>query len=131
MRTFAFALAATTMLVAPAMAQSSHPTAKVEFAKMPADAVVSGDIVGLTAYNGNKDSVGEIKDIVIDHGKLAGYVLSVGGFLGMGEHYVEVGPSSIAVTYDQGEKKWKAFVNASKEELKAAPEFKYDDRFKH
>ena len=54
----------------------------------------------------------------------------VGGFLGMGERYVVVDPSSVALTYDTGAKKWKASVNASKDALKAAPEFKYDGKFK-
>ena len=131
MRSLAFAIIATTALIAPAIAQTGTPSPKVEFRKMPTDALVSGDLIGLTAYNGNKDSVGEIKDLVIDHGKLVGYVLSVGGFLGMGEHYVEVMPSSVAVTYDDNAKKWKAIINADKKELKAAPEFSYSDRTKH
>lgn len=96
MRRLAFALVASATLIAPAVAQMAHPSANVEFGKVPADAVLSGDIIGLTAYNGNKDSVGEIKDLVVDHGKLVGYILSVGGFLGMGEHYVEVEPSSVS-----------------------------------
>ena len=131
MRSLAFAIIATTALMTPAYAQSAKPSPKVEFGKTPADALVSGDIIGLTAYNGNKDSVGEIKDIVIDHGKLVGYVLSVGGFLGMGEHYVEVMPSSVAINYDDSAKKWSAIINANKTELRAAPEFAYSDRTKH
>ena len=131
MRSFAFAIIATTALMTPAIAQTGTPSPKVEFGKMPADALVSGDLIGLTAYNGNSDNVGEIKDLVIDHGKLVGYVLSVGGFLGMGEHYVEVMPSSVAIKYDDSAKKWKAIINANKIELKAAPEFAYSDRTKH
>lgn len=131
MRRLASTLLATSILIAPAFAQTAHPSSKVEYGKVPAGAVLSGDLIGLTAYNGNKDSVGEIKDLVVDHGKLVGYILSVGGFLGMGERYVEVEPSSVAVSYDAGDKKWKAMVNASKEDLKAAPQFVYDDRMKH
>jgi opacity protein-like surface antigen len=114
-----------------AFAQTKQPSPKVEFGQVSNNAVLSGDIIGLTAYNGNKDSVGEIKDLVIDNSKLVGYVISVGGFLGMGEHYVEVQPQSVAITYDQTDKKWKAMINANKEELKKAPEFKYNDRLKH
>ena len=131
MRSLTLAAVATIVLAVPCIAQTSTPSPKVEFGKMPANAVVSGDIIGLTAYNGNKDSVGEISDLVIDHGKLVGYVLSVGGFLGMGEHYVEVEPSSVALTYDDSAKKWKAMINANKDELKAAPQFSYSDRTKH
>jgi hypothetical protein len=93
--------------------------------------VLSYNLVGLNLTNGANDTVGEIKDIVIDQGKLVGYILSVGGFLGMGEHYVEVTPASVAINYDQSRNKWTGMVNATKDELKNAPEFKYDGRFKH
>ena len=52
-------------------------------------------------------------------------ILSVGGFLGMGEHYVAVSPSSVNVRYDQKNDKWLASMNTTKDALKAAPEFKY------
>jgi hypothetical protein len=52
-------------------------------------------------------------------------ILSVGGFLGMGEHYVAVSPSSVNVRYDSKNDKWLASMNTTKDALKAAPEFKY------
>ncbi len=55
-----------------------------------------------------------------------GYVLSVGGFLGMGTHYVAVDTSSVAVKYDMSAKKWRANMDTTKDALKAAPEFKYE-----
>ena len=68
-----------------------------------------------------------IKDVVFDSSKaVKGYVLSVGGFLGMGEHYVAVDADSVKVKYDMNDKKWHANMNASKDELKNAPEFKYE-----
>ena len=55
--------------------------------------------------------------------------LSVGGFLGLGIHYVAVSPSALAVNWNQTDKKWNARINATKEQLKAAPQFKYEGRF--
>ena len=55
--------------------------------------------------------------------------MSVGGFLGMGEHYVAVSPSAVKVSYNSSEKKWHASMNASADQLKAAPEFKYSGRW--
>jgi hypothetical protein len=52
-------------------------------------------------------------------------ILSVGGFLGMGEHYVAVSPSSVSIRHDAKNDKWLASMNTTKEALKAAPEFKY------
>ena len=60
---------------------------------------------------------------------MKGYIVSVGGFLGMGTHYVAVDPGAVSITYDAGQKTWRAAMNATKDELKAAPEFKYDGRW--
>ena len=70
-------------------------------------------------------SVGEITDIVIKNSQVDALILSVGGFLGMGEHYVAVSPSSVKISRDQKNDKWLASMNTTKEALKAAPEFKY------
>ena len=132
MRRLVLALAAVTALTGPVLAkdEAPMPPAAVKFAPVPQDAVLSYNLIGLNVVDGTNSNVGEIKDLVIEKGKLAGYIMSVGGFLGMGEHYVVVDPSSVALTYDADAKKWKASVNASKDALKAAPEFKYDGKFK-
>ncbi len=43
----------------------------------------------------------------------------------MGTHYVAVDPDAVKVTYDASNKVWRATMNATKDQLKAAPEFKY------
>ena len=131
MRKLLMSAALLAMLPVSVYAQASKPTGKVEFSKVPADSVLSYSLIGLKLTNGANENVGEIKDIVIDQGKLAGYILSVGGFLGMGEHYVDVSPASVAINYDQKNTKWTGMINATKDQLKGAPEFKYDGRFNH
>ena len=79
--------------------------------------------------DGQNKSVAEVKDLVISKGRLVGYIVGVGGILGLGERYVDIDPASVALVYDSGAKKWTASVNASTEQLKAAPEFKYDGKF--
>lgn len=133
MRRLAFTLAAVTALAGPALAVDNDqktPTRAPEFASVPQDAVLSYNVIGLSVVDGQQATVGEIKDLVIENGKLAGYILSVGGFLGVGERYVAVKPDSIALGYDADGKKWKAIIGASKDQLKAAPEFKYEGKFK-
>ena len=49
------------------------------------------------------------------------YIVSVGGFLGMGEHYVAVNPADIKVSYNGADKKWHATMNATADQLKSAP----------
>ena len=43
----------------------------------------------------------------------------------MGTRYVAVNPDSVSITYDGANKVWRASVNATKDQLKSAPEFKY------
>ena len=95
-----------------------------------ADAILSDNLIGLNVSNGANENVGEIKDIVIARDKLDGYILTVGGFLGVGQRYVVVKPDAVAVTYEPAKGKWMALINATKDELKAAPEFKYEGRWK-
>ena len=91
---------------------------------------MSSKVVGLDVYNDNKQDIGQIKDIALNQqGQTQAYILSVGGFLGMGEHYVAVNPSTVKVTYNDSEKKWHAAMNATSDQLKAAPEFKYAGRW--
>ncbi|PNE10875.1 MAG: hypothetical protein CR217_11780 [Beijerinckiaceae bacterium] len=41
-----------------------------------------------------------------------GYILSGGGFIGAGKHFVAATPQSISVTYDPAKKKWMALIKA-------------------
>ena len=43
----------------------------------------------------------------------------------MGTHYVAVNPGAVMVSYNEQNKVWKATMNATKDQLKSAPEFKY------
>ena len=88
--------------------------------------MLSSNVVGLDVYNGQKDKIGKIQDVAFNASKqVTGYILSVGGFLGMGTHYVAVNPTAVMVTYDAENKTWRATMNATKDQLKSASEFKY------
>jgi sporulation protein YlmC with PRC-barrel domain len=91
---------------------------------------LSSKVVGLDIYNNDDKDIGTIKDIAMNpNGRAEAYIVSVGGFLGMGEHYVAVNPSMVKVTYNDSDKKWHASMNATADQLKAAPEFKYSGRW--
>jgi sporulation protein YlmC with PRC-barrel domain len=52
-------------------------------------------LVGVDVYNEANEKIGDINEIILDKsGKAANVILGVGGFLGMGEHYV-------AIAYDK------------------------------
>ena len=89
----------------------------------PAD-MMSSKLVGMDVYNNQSEKLGEVEDLVIDNGKtITGVVVSVGGFLGMGEHYVLIDPASMVVSDKKGT--MKAIVDTNKDNLKAAPAFTY------
>jgi sporulation protein YlmC with PRC-barrel domain len=98
-----------------------------QFVTLQNSDMLSSNIVGLDVYDSANHKLGAIKDVAFDSSKaVKGYILSVGGVLGMGAHYVAVDMSSVAVKYDPADKKWHANMNASVDALKAAPEFKYE-----
>lgn len=129
MRRLIIALAATGALMSGAYAQTAVTTTPELFVTAQPTDVLSYNLVGLNITNGENENIGEIKDLILADGKLAGYIVSVGGFLGMGERYVIVEPSSVKVNYTEDDKKWTATMAATKEQLKEAPEFKYEGRW--
>lgn len=104
-------------------------TAPTAITVVPSDAMGS-NLVGLDIHNAANEDIGEIEDVVLDSGlKVKGLVLSVGGFVGVGSKYVVVDPSAVAITYDANAKEWKAMMSATKDQLTAIPEFKYEGKF--
>jgi sporulation protein YlmC with PRC-barrel domain len=93
----ASALIATAMISGVAYAQS---TPKADAARSDAavphkDGWRASKLVGVDVYNEANEKVGDINDVILDKsGKVEHVILGVGGFLGMGEHFV-------AVSYDK------------------------------
>jgi sporulation protein YlmC with PRC-barrel domain len=86
--------------------------------------VLASELIGATVYNAGDENLGSITDIVFaKEGGVEAVVLGVGGFLG-------IGAKSVAVSFDEieqstdAEGNLKLILNASKEELDAAPEYK-------
>ena len=117
------------LLASPASAQDAKTTgatpADAKFATVPSDEIFSSRLKGLNVHNQKDLSVGEIADFAIKNNQVDALILSVGGFLGMGEHYVAVSPSSVNIRYDSQNDNWLATMNTTKEALLAAPEFTY------
>lgn len=78
-------------------------------------------IEGSSVYNSNKETIGTIDDLIIGPTNPVPYlILSVGGFLGMGTHLVAVPFGSVQIVDKQIR-----LPSATKESLKALPEFRY------
>jgi sporulation protein YlmC with PRC-barrel domain len=123
-------MTATTAPMAGAMSDmgglkmANSATLAVKFVTVkPAD-VMSSKLVGVDIYNNQNEKLGEVDDLVIENGKtLTGLVVGVGGFLGMGESYVVLDPSTVVINQQNGS--WRAFVDTNKDTLKNAPKFQY------
>ncbi|GJE18863.1 PRC-barrel domain-containing protein [Methylobacterium marchantiae] len=109
------------------MKMADTATVKLKFVTVkPAD-ITSSKLIGTNVYNNNKETVGEIEDLVIENGKtVTGVIVSVGGFLGLGERYVVLDPSTISVS--NKDNKWAAYVDTDKDTLNKAPSFDYSKK---
>jgi sporulation protein YlmC with PRC-barrel domain len=95
------------------------------------DAIILGwsakkDLLGKSVVNDTKEKIGEIEDIIITPDNSASFaIIGVGGFLGLGERRV-------SIPFQQLRMKDNALIlpGATKEALKALPEFKYAPRKK-
>ena len=130
MKKIALLAASLAVLASPVLAQDTKTTtgtapAEAKFSTVGKDEMFSSKLKGLNITNQKDETVGEITDIAMKGNQVDALILSVGGFLGMGEHYVAVSPSSVSIRHDAKNDKWLATMNTTKEALKAAPEFKY------
>ena len=78
-------------------------------------------ILDKSVYNEQNEKVGEVEDIIVAPDKAISYaIVGVGGFLGLGEHYVTIPFNQLKA--DDGK-----FIlrGATKEALKALPKFDY------
>lgn len=122
------------LAVAPAFAQSTNaasgatdvvPSATTTagtVTTMPtvsASDVASSKVVGAAVYNTTNEKIGEVNDLILDPtGKVAGVVIGVGGFLGMGERNIAVTYNSVHVEKD-AKGTTRLTVPATKAQLKA------------
>jgi sporulation protein YlmC with PRC-barrel domain len=99
-KTIAMVLLTATLLTEVASAQSTtnkRDTTKIAtVTKMQREGEWrASKLAGVSVYNESSEKIGDVSDVILGKaGNVTNVVLSVGGFLGMGEHYV-------AVTFDQ------------------------------
>jgi sporulation protein YlmC with PRC-barrel domain len=122
----------------------------------------SSKLIGINVYNQANEKIGAVEELIVDKsGRVENVILGVGGFLGMGEHYVAVPMdklmwvnepvrTSSTTTADKttvgansattdanrsnrpvrtSDENWypdHAVYDATKDQLKAMPQFKYN-----
>ncbi len=94
----AAALLTTALFTCTASAQTaSNKNAAADSAAAAASSHKEGEwraskLVGVNVYDDANEKIGDINDVILDKaGRVENVILGVGGFLGMGEHYVAVG----------------------------------------
>jgi sporulation protein YlmC with PRC-barrel domain len=119
------AAAAATMTAAPMPVWAQGTPQTVQLTKVDVVKVATGfrasKIIGSSVVNEAGDTVGKVDDIIIgEDGKTPFVVLSVGGFLGIGDKLV-------VLPYEQLKAMDRKIVmpGASKDALKDLPTFKY------
>ncbi len=119
----ASALVAGSLLSGPAMAQGVPQTValiKVDVTKL-ASGYRASKIIGGTVVNEANETVGKVDELLIGaDGKTPYAVLSVGGFLGLGDRLVVVPYDSLKMAANKI-----MLPGATKDALKTLPEYKY------
>jgi sporulation protein YlmC with PRC-barrel domain len=92
---------------------------------VPSTSLTVTDWYKQDVYDPNNNKIGSVSDVLVaPDGRINALIVGVGGFLGAGEKDVAVNFNA----FKQIKKDNKVYLtlNATKDELKAAPGFKYD-----
>lgn len=111
------------VLAGPVWAQGAPQTVSIERVDVQklAAGYRSSKIVGSVVVNEANEKIGHIDDLLVEPSdKVLFAVLSVGGFLGIGERLVVVPFSSLQITGNRV-----VLRGGTKDALNALPEFKY------
>lgn len=107
----------------PAAANQPAGKADVVLSQKP-DQWLASKFKGTDVIGTDNKSIGDVTDILFDKdGKIEAYVVSVGGFLGMGSKHVALAPSSFEVVPGTNGGADKLRVSLNKDELKQAQNF--------
>src|SRR5262245_21357721 len=123
------ALAAATALAMPMLVLAQGPPQTVQLTKVDVVKVATGyrasKVIGSSVVNENNDAVGKVDDIIIgEDGKSPFVVLSVGGFLAMGDKLVALPYQQLKATEGRI-----LLPGATKDALKDLPAFKYASKY--
>ena len=107
--------------------KSEAPKAPVtgQILMQEANTILARDLLGQTVYDPDNAKIGSISDLILSKdGKSAeGFVIGVGGFLGIGEKAVALKLDRLKMTPEQ-DGSLKLAMDIKKEELSNAPTFK-------
>ena len=92
---------------------------------LPANSTTVTNYYKQNVYDPSDAKIGEIGDVLVNkEGKVEAFIISVGGFLGIGNKDVAVPFSAVRATEKNGT--WYLTMNATKDSLKQARGYTYD-----
>ena len=91
-----------------------------------ANTILARDLIGQTVYAPDNAKIGSISDLILskDGKTVEGFVIGVGGFLGIGEKSVAMKLDRLQMTRDPQGGGLRLMMDAKKEELASTPSFK-------
>jgi hypothetical protein len=104
--------------------EEATPPADMKFLEVQDEAqfLADDEVIGKDVVNVMDEQVGTIADLVMDQEqKLVGVVLSVGGFLGLGEKWVAIPVEQIQ--FPTGDQPARLLVVVTEQQLENAPDF--------
>jgi sporulation protein YlmC with PRC-barrel domain len=115
----------------PAYAQKSATTGAATpvqaqvLSSVPANSTTVTNYYKQNVYDPSDAKIGEISDVLVSkNGNVEAFIVSVGGFLGIGQKDVAVPFSAVHATQKNGS--WYLTMNATKDALKQARGYTYD-----
>ncbi|QET01614.1 PRC-barrel domain containing protein [Cupriavidus pauculus] len=130
-RTLALALAAASISLAPqafaqVAGQASLGVSVEELRIVIQGASVKKQILGKPVYNENNDKVGNVVDLIVAPNRAVSFaIIGAGGFVGVGRHDVAIPVTQFDLSGDKI-----VLPGATKEAVKALPEFEYAKKAK-
>jgi sporulation protein YlmC with PRC-barrel domain len=117
-------------LIGVAQAQQNNQTGSAQITtlnSLPQSASTVTDWYRQDVYDKSSSRVGSISDVLVSQdGKIEAFIVSVGGFLGIGAQKDVAVPFDAVRLSKNSDGKTKLTMNASKDTLKNAPGYKYD-----
>jgi hypothetical protein len=87
-----------------------------------ADGYRASKLRGTKVVNQKNESIGSLDDLIVGKDRVLFGIIQAGGFLGLGSHFIAVPYESLQVSADGGRV---VLPGATREQVKALPEFKY------
>jgi len=93
-----------------------------DYAMLDAEERTADRLIGAEVFDSTGESIGNVNDVVLDGDQVSGILVDVGGFLGMGEHTVNLPLDQADIGWSEGSDEVRVQVSMSAEELEAMPE---------